>query len=328
MSDYSNQTKNGFCDAVPIKVNRVFDSCSSRDCLANLMVSALTTPVPNGAIMVKSRSVYITNVCVNIEPIQFNKGFYSVDLTYTISLDLAFYGSSCTAPLATSTGTVYANKHCILYGGEGNTQTFCNNTDFNSGTVSECCNNITNLPTACVHVINPICLECKLVTNCVCPSSATTRTTPSNVFVQPENCQKDVMVSAVLPNTCCSCDSKVQQTDVVVTLGLFSIVELTRPSTVLVPTYPYTIPQKECCTNTKSPCEIFDKMQFPTEEFTTPSVPLQEQPNYLQCTATSVNSVGNINGIGSGMCQSCDSCSCGGLNAGYVPYTSMGECDS
>ncbi|MCD8219361.1 MAG: hypothetical protein LUC50_03175 [Ruminococcus sp.] len=55
------------------------------------------------------------------------------------------------------------------------------------------------------------------------------------------------------------------------TLGLFSVVELFRLVTILVPTYEYTIPTKECHADTESSCAVFDKIRFPAEEFT-PSV--------------------------------------------------------
>ena len=51
------------------------------------------------------------------------------------------------------------------------------------------------------------------------------------------------------------------------TLGLFSVIELTRPVTVMVPTFDYTIPKKECFSDRESPCEIFEKLKFPEEEF-------------------------------------------------------------
>ena len=50
---------------------------------------------------------------------------------------------------------------------------------------------------------------------------------------------------------------------VIMTLGLFSVVELFRPVTILVPTYEYTIPTKECRADTESPCAVFDKIRFP-----------------------------------------------------------------
>ena len=55
------------------------------------------------------------------------------------------------------------------------------------------------------------------------------------------------------------------QRNIFVTLGLFSVVELTRPVTIMVPTLDYTIPRKDCCSDSDSPCEVFDKLKFPEE---------------------------------------------------------------
>ena len=60
------------------------------------------------------------------------------------------------------------------------------------------------------------------------------------------------------------------------TLGQFSLIRLERDAQLLIPTYDYCIPSKECdnsCTE-DDPCELFRKVQFPMEEFFPPnSVP-------------------------------------------------------
>ena len=48
---------------------------------------------------------------------------------------------------------------------------------------------------------------------------------------------------------------------------MFSIVQLQRPVPLLIPVYDYCIPDKECSTNTDSPCELFNRIEFPTDEF-------------------------------------------------------------
>lgn len=58
-----------------------------------------------------------------------------------------------------------------------------------------------------------------------------------------------------------------QQRGISVTLGLFSVVELIRPTTIMVPTMEYSIPQRECFSESESPCEIFGRLKFPEEEF-------------------------------------------------------------
>ena len=52
-----------------------------------------------------------------------------------------------------------------------------------------------------------------------------------------------------------------------ITIGLFAIIQLARPVPLMIPSYEYCMPAKECSTNTDSPCELFDKMSFPASEF-------------------------------------------------------------
>ena len=52
-----------------------------------------------------------------------------------------------------------------------------------------------------------------------------------------------------------------------VTLGLFSIVQMERDVQMTVPAYDFCIPDRECDCNTDSPCETFSKIDFPVDEF-------------------------------------------------------------
>jgi hypothetical protein len=80
-------------------------------------------------------------------------------------------------------------------------------------------------PTAAVSIVEPMCLDAKLVS-----------------------------VTA---------ESK----KVLITIGIFAIVQLERPVSIMIPAFDYCVPEKECSTNSDSPCELFDKIQFPTSEF-------------------------------------------------------------
>ena len=35
----------------------------------------------------------------------------------------------------------------------------------------------------------------------------------------------------------------------------------------MVPAYDYVVPNKECVSTTESPCELFEKINFPSSEF-------------------------------------------------------------
>ncbi len=238
MSDYANNCG----EAVPVKVNRVFDSCSDKDCITGIQVT-LEAALPESATIIKSRCITTSDVCMTIEPIPFNKGFYSVDITFTFNVELAAYTTACSTPTIIS-GTASVSKNCILYGSETNSKTFSSDGSV-IGTTGECCNTI-NPPVALVQAVSPLVLEAKIATVCT-------------------GCE------------CGQTEGCTATRGVFLTIGLFYVVELVRPVTVMVQTYPYTIPQKECCCDTESPCEVFDRIRFPVEEF---SPKKASKPNY------------------------------------------------
>lgn len=243
MSDYEKHSNN--CEAIPIKVNRVFDSCSDKDCVKGVQV-VLSESLPKDATIVKNKCITVSNVCMNVEPIPFNKGFYSVDITFTLDIQLLVYSSSCCAPTEIS-GTASVSKNCVLFGSETNSKTFTSDGSVVGYTGN--CYNIINPPKAVVQVVSPLVLEAVITNNC--------------------------------PRCECSCTSEyTSQKGVSLTIGLFYVVELTRPVTVMVPAYNYTIPTKECCSNSDTPCEIFDKIQFPVEEFS----PVNLENNCCGCS--------------------------------------------
>lgn len=229
MGDFANNFKD--CDAIPIKVNRVFDSCSDKDCINNVSVT-FTDTLPGSAKIVKTKCITVEDVCINVEPVPFNKGFYSVDITFTFNVQMLAYESACDTPTPVS-GTATICKNCILFGSETSSKTFSSD-----GTVvgrnGDCCN-IINPPTALVQAVSPLVLESKISDRC-------------------SHCDYDT-------------EERSASRRVLLTIGLFYVVELVRPVTIMVPAYHYTIPQKQCCANNDSPCEVFDKIKFPTEEF-------------------------------------------------------------
>ena len=54
------------------------------------------------------------------------------------------------------------------------------------------------------------------------------------------------------------------------TIGLFTIVQLVRNVQMLIPAYDFCVPEKECVASSDNPCELFRRIDFPTEEFFPP----------------------------------------------------------
>ena len=207
-----------------------------------------TQPIIDKAVSIKCKRVKVLNVAVDVESVPFNKGFYSVDMTFYFLVELSVYLSPGT-PCVTCCGIACFCKKVILYGSEAASRVFSSH----GALCGKCSEQITSMPNAVVQVVDPICLACKLVE---CP-------------------QKKCCPCSIIPcNICCEVDGSFEDVDVskevYVTLGLFTIVQLQRKVQMLIPAYDFCIPDKESEYSTGDPCEMFRKIQFPTEDFFPP----------------------------------------------------------
>lgn len=220
----------GFKEAMCIEAQRIFDTCSERDCISDLCV--VLDPgccLSECMTIVKTRCVEVSNVCIAVDSVPFKNGYYAVDITYTFRLTMDAYEQTCTDEAVTLKGSAVWNKRVILYGSKGNIKTFTSEDDTGTGETDRCCR-IINMPKVTVSVVEPIALETRI--DCI------------------------HVKSEIAPVR-----------GIVVTLGLFSVVQLTRPVSILIPTYDYCIPDKECCNPAETPCQVFERLEFPTEEF-------------------------------------------------------------
>lgn len=250
-----------FRDAVCIEAQRIYDSCTDRDCISDMTVNLREGTVCDGNI-VKARTAVIDSVSVNVSEVPFSKGYYAVDIVYTFYLTFDVYSDSCTRT-GTAEGTVVWNKKCILYGCEGNTQSY---DSISNGCTAALNDQPSAAPKATVRVVDPIVLDAKV--KCMCPSTSC-------------GCSTGPVTSAsYFESDCCqTCDAESRTPVIVVTLGLFSIIQLSRPVAIVVPSFDYCIPKKECsCGSTESPCEIFERLNFPVSEFFPACDPSPESP--------------------------------------------------
>ena len=102
----------GIREAVCIDTNRVYDSCADKDCLTDLRVyfTDKTQPAINEATSVKCRKVEIENAFIDVEEVPFNRGFYSVDITYFFCITLDVYSNPLNPPTC-----VTGLATCLLY---------------------------------------------------------------------------------------------------------------------------------------------------------------------------------------------------------------------
>ncbi len=261
MSERNNSAIDPSCkkinEAICVDVDRVYDSCADKDCLADLRVyfSDCEEAVIQNATSIRCRGCEVCDVLVEIEKIPFNKGFYSVDLTFffRVAIDVI----TCpTAPTTTVYGCSVFSKKCILYGSEGTVKEF--SSEYCPDCVDEQLPCATTNPVAKVQVADPICLEAKLCRPCDCCDNLADAShgipgRVRNLFQGEFRC----------PNH----DKAVK-----VTIGLFSIVQLSRKVQMLIPAYDFCIPTKECCNDINdNPCDAFRKIKFPVDEFFPPN---------------------------------------------------------
>lgn len=255
-----------FKDAVCIDAGRIYDSCSDKDCLTDLRVlfpEAIQRSIIDTATSAKIKNVTVLNVLIDVDSVPFNKGFYSVDMTYYFEVTAEV--STPSSPSCTVVGVATAEKKAILFGSDGNVRVF--STDSNDEVIEN-----NNMPVAKVQVVDPICLASRLVPAC--------EQTCCSVKI-PDCIACYFKCSQFGRSSEFTIDSAAAQKDLFVTLGLFSIVQLERRVQMLVPCYDFCVPDKDCSTTAsnseQNPCEIFSHIKFPTDQFFPPRLDLGDE---------------------------------------------------
>ena len=145
-------------EAVCVHTKKIFDSCRDKDCIEDLRVYPTVgsqTYIDN-AFSVRPKSAELLYAEVNVEAIGFNKGYYTVDVTYFYKITgETFPGGN------TVTGLAIFDKRVMLCGGEGTVKTF-------SSDLCDCSCVDDGMPIAYVEAVDPIALHLKLVdANCI-----------------------------------------------------------------------------------------------------------------------------------------------------------------
>lgn len=111
-------------EAVCVHTKKIMDACRDKDCIEDLRVYLTKSSqcALDRACNVKAGCAELLYVSTNVDPICFNKGFYTVDVRYfyRITAD-AFVGAA--RPVEVS-GLAVFDKRVILFGGEGSSKTF------------------------------------------------------------------------------------------------------------------------------------------------------------------------------------------------------------
>ena len=148
-----------FKEAVCIDAQRVYDSCSDKDCLEDIRVlfPAARQPLVDSATNVRVREVQVITVYIDLQPIPFNKGFYSVDMTFFFDVALDLFGGTGSCPVPVN-GVAIFNKKVVLYGSEGNVKLFTSGCSMDDVQAEDA----RVLPKATVQVAQPVALSARL----------------------------------------------------------------------------------------------------------------------------------------------------------------------
>lgn len=265
-NDCAQEVSGPFKEAVCIDGGRVYDSCCDRDCLEDLRVcfSERAQAQIASARNIRVKAAKVVDVNIDVEPVSFNKGYYSCDLTFFFLVTFDLFGDDPCPDVVKGIATY--TKKVILYGSEGNVRVFSNTES------TDCCadrhsKKSSNMPRCVVQCVDPIALSSKL-----CDARG--------LF---ENCN--------IPSHVCSLVGGNVITEltpgspaVYVTLGLFTIVQLIRNVQMLIPVYDFCIPQKQCSDSTDQPCDVFKKIKFPTDDFFPPRSLCDDDENEIGCS--------------------------------------------
>lgn len=144
--------ENNICneESTCIQTRKVYGSCKDKECLENLRVYLTNCgqELVNSAINVKCRKAEIIWVYTDVEPVPFNRGYYTVDLRFFFKITLDVF---CTVSKPTQIeGLATYDKKVVLFGSEGNAKIFQSKYKFDEGDIQLWQKN--NLPVAQVDV--------------------------------------------------------------------------------------------------------------------------------------------------------------------------------
>lgn len=244
-------------NAVCINAGQIYDACKDKDCAEDLRVylTGCGQAILDRAVTVRPRKCEVLCCNIDVEPVPFNKGFYTIDVKFFFKCWFdAYYG--CGNP-QTIEGLASYNKRVILFGSEGNAKIF--SSLYRPDEMDPQLHRKTNMPRAVVEVVDPIVLGCKVVDSsnrCGC---------------------SEVDISGLSVQICQCFDGDLTDNQngnrLYVTLGLFSIIRLERDTQLLIPSYDFCIPEKECTlAGEEDPCNFFKRISFPTDEFAPPQM--------------------------------------------------------
>lgn len=230
-------------EAVCIHTKKIYSSCRDKDCVEDLRVFPTRTSQGyiENAFSIRPKSAELLYARVNVEEITFNRGYYTVDVTYFYRVT-----GECVPNAKTVTGLCVFNKRVILFGSEGSVKVYTSDGEITTQ---------ADQPVGVVEAVDPIALSMQITEkDCTTPLDRIPEV-PANIL-------------AAFPEELVLTDSNRLW---YATLGQFSLIRLERDSQLVIPVYNYCFPENECVgTTDDDPCTLFGRIRFPVEEFYPP----------------------------------------------------------
>jgi len=148
------------------------------------------------------------------------------------------------------------DKRVILFGSEGNAKIFSSQTNLDGSDLQLM--QKANMPIAIVETVDPICLNVKMSDVCDCKQNycCELNDVPAGIS---ELFDEELLLDGGEKRVYC-------------TLGQFSIIRLERDTQLVIPSYDFCMPKKECVGSSDDhPCELFKRINFPVDEFFPPA---------------------------------------------------------
>ena len=156
----------GIREAVCVHTGKITDSCLAKDCIEDLRVylTVDSQQTLDCAASAKARYVELLFTQVQVEPVPYSSGYFTVDVTF-------YYRVIADATLSagrtnTVTGLAVFSKRLVLFGGETSARIFSSRDDL----TCLCKKSLqsVSLPRAIAETVDPIILGSRVMEACSC----------------------------------------------------------------------------------------------------------------------------------------------------------------
>lgn len=249
---------NGVREAVCVHTKKIFSSCKDKDCIEDLSFypTASAQSVIDASQSIRGGRVELLYIGVDVEPVSFNRGFFTVDMRCFYRVILQAVNSTMRATEVE--GLAVFDKRIMLFGGESRAKVYSSLPAV--GAVDAPIDLTADLPTAVVEAVDPLLLCARILERGSAGDCGGTALggVPAGIaaaFDEP------LLLEPQAKRVC-------------VSIGQFSIVRLERSTQLLIPVFDYCIPSGSCqavgnvaCSACDDPCELFESVSFPVSDF-------------------------------------------------------------